>query len=43
MINYRAVTKKIAEKIGGDVKKTEAELLSSLLGVTGDQKMSSLK
>lgn len=37
----RTVTQKIAEKIGGDVKKTEAELLSSLLGLT--EQRSSLK
>lgn len=39
---FRAVTKKIAETIGGDVKKTEAELLSTFLGVRVDQKASSL-
>ena len=35
---FRTITETIARKIGGDVKKTEAELLSVLLGTSTEQK-----
>lgn len=36
------MTKKIAQKIGGNTQKTESELLSQLLGLT-DHKQTNLK
>lgn len=35
---FRSITQTIARKIGGDVQKTESELLSALLGTSLEQK-----
>lgn len=35
---FRSITQTIARKIGGDVQKTESELLSALLGTSFEQK-----
>ncbi|XP_070490868.1 small ribosomal subunit protein mS31 [Chironomus tepperi] len=36
--DLKSITQTIARKIGGDVQKTESELLSALLGTSSDQK-----